>query len=148
MSLERLTGEIPAGLTTLRRWASRHGRSPAYVQNFWRRNPDFPDPVGELPSRARHGGGHGELVFSEDELDAWLAAQPNLAPPERIDPAAIEIAPDQRITLGRFAKLIGKDRKTVTQHRDRAGFPTSGPDGTYRFADLLKYWNSRPGRRR
>jgi hypothetical protein len=61
-------------------------------------------------------------------------------------PSALPAA-NTRITLGRFAALIGKDRKTVTQHRDRPGFPEPGPDGSYRLGDLILYWNNRTGRR-
>ena len=135
-------------MTTLRRWGPRQGRSAAYVRQNWRRRPGFPDPVGELPARGRHGGGRGELLFNEAALDAWLAAQSDLASPERIDPAVLRIAPTERITLGRFAALIGKDRKTVTQHRSRPGFPEPDPDGLYRAEELIKYWNTRTGRRR
>jgi hypothetical protein len=138
----------PPGQTTLRRWAPRHGRTYDYVRQFWRRRPGFPDPVGELPARGRHGGGPGELLFDEAALDAWLAAQPDLAPPERIDPSAAGIDPQERITLTRFAKLAGRTRQTVAQHRDRPGFPPAEEDGTYRTGDLLQYWNSRTGRRR
>jgi hypothetical protein len=138
---------IPAGLTTLRIWAPRQGRTAGYVQRYWRRRPDFPEPVGELPARGRHGGGLGELLFDEAALDAWLAEQPRLAPPERVDPAGVEVDLDARITLGRFAGLIGKSRKTVTQHRGRPGFPSADAAGRYRAGDLLAYWNDRPGRR-
>jgi hypothetical protein len=131
----------------LRRWASGHGRTHHYVRQFWRCRPGFPDPVSELPPNGHHGGGRGEHLYDEAALDAWLAAQPDLAAPDRVDPGAFQIAPDERITLGRFAALIGKDRKTVTQHRDRPGFPEPDPDGTYRTGDLLGYWNSRPGYR-
>lgn len=95
--------EIPAGLTTLHQWAPRHGRTYDYVRQVWRRRPGFPDPAGEMPARGRHGGGRGELLFDEAALDAWLASQPDLAPPQRIDPASLRIYPDERITLGRFA---------------------------------------------
>jgi len=73
--------------------------------------------------------------------------RPELAPPGRIDPSAARIDPDERITLGRFAGLIGKARGTVNQHRDRPGFPAPGENGLYRAGDLLDYWNTRPGRR-
>ncbi|MGH3157034.1 MAG: hypothetical protein ACRDNF_10715 [Streptosporangiaceae bacterium] len=139
--------DLPPGLTTLRRWAGKHGRTPDYVRILWRARDGFPEPAGTLPARGRHGGGQGELLFDEAHLDAWLAAQPDLQPPERIDPAALRAAPDERVTLGRFAGVIGKDRKTVTQHRDRPGFPDPGPDGKYSLADLLRYWNTRTGRR-
>jgi hypothetical protein len=138
---------IPAGLTTLRRWAATHGRTYDHVRHFWRKRPDFPDSVGELSSRGRHGGGIGEQLWEESALDGWLAAQPDLVPPERIEASALGISPDERLSLGRFADLIGKARKTVTQHRDRPGFPEPGPDGRYRAGDLLAYWNARTGRR-
>lgn len=139
--------QIPAGMTTLRIWGPRQGRSADYVRQNWRNRDGFPQPSGALPSRGRNGGGRGELLFDQAELDAWLAAQPDLAAPEQIDPRAVRIDPDERITLGRFAALIGKDRKTVTQHRVRRGFPEASADGTYRAGDLLDYWNSRPGHR-
>ena len=140
-------GQIPPGLTTLRIWAPRHGRTHDYVRQFWRRRPGFPDPVGELPARGRRGGGLGELLFDENALDTWLATQPELAPPDRIDAAALRIDLESRITLGGFAALIGKDRKTVTQHRDRPGFPSPDVEGRFRTGDLVSYWNTRPGRR-
>ncbi len=113
----------------------------------WRRREGFPAPVGELPARGRHGGGRGELLFDEQALDAWLAAQSELSPPERFDLAALGLRPGDQITLGRFATLIGRARNTVTQHRDRPGFPQPREDGTYRAGDLLNYWNSRTGHR-
>jgi hypothetical protein len=138
---------IPPGLTTLRIWGPSQGRSADYVRQNWRNRDGFPQPSGTLPARGRNGGGRGELLFDQAELDSWLAAQPDLAAPERIAPGTIRIDPRERITLGRFAALIGKDRKTITQHRDRPGFPEADEDGTYRAGDLLDYWNSRPGRR-
>lgn len=147
MAQRRPDAEIPPGMTTLRVWGPEQGRSADYVRQNWRNRDGFPEPSGELPPRGRNGGGRGELLFGQAELDAWLAAQPDLAAPERIDPGAIRIDPHERITLGRFAGLIGKDRKTVTQHRNRPGFPQGDADGTYRAGDLLDYWNSRPGRR-
>ena len=59
----------------------------------------------------------------------------------------MRVHPDERITLGKFAGLIGKARGTVNQHRDRPGFPPPGEDGLYRAGDLLEYWNTRHGRR-
>lgn len=109
--------------------------------------PGFPDAEGELPARGRHGGGRGELLFSEAALDSWFAAQPGLAAPTRIDPAQLRLDPEERITLGRFAALIGKDRKTVAQHRGRPGFPEPVSGDLYRAGDLVAYWNGRLGRR-
>jgi hypothetical protein len=107
--------------------------------------PGFPEPVGTLePAEQRRG--RRELLFDEAALDAWLAARPELAPPERVVVFPVDL--DERITLGRFASLIGKANKTVTQHRDRTGFPNSGEDGKYRAGDLLDYWNKRVGRRK
>jgi hypothetical protein len=133
-------------MTTLRLWAARHGRSHDRVRH-WRADPEFPRHAGELPPCGRHGGGLGEQYFDEAALDAWLASRPDLAPPERIDPSAAGIGPDERITLGKFAGLIGKARGTVNQHRDRPGFPPSGEDRLYKAGELLEYWNARPGRR-
>jgi len=89
----------------------------------------------------------GEHLYDESALDGWIAAQPDLDPPERIELSMLEIGADDRITLGRFADIIGKARKTVSQHRDREGFPVPGAGGRYRAGDLLAYWNARTGRR-
>jgi hypothetical protein len=137
---------LPPGTTTLRRWGARHGRTYDCLRR-WRQREGFPTPVGELPSRGRHGGGRGELLFDEHALDEWLVGQADLEPPERFDLAALGLAPDDRITLGRFATLIGLARASVTQHRDRVCFPRGNSDGTYRAGDLLDYWNSRSGHR-
>jgi hypothetical protein len=117
------------------------------VRQFWRKNEDFPAPVGNLHARGRHGGGLGEQLFDESALNAWRTAHPELDPPERIELSALGVGADERVTLSRFAKLIGKARKTVTQHRDRPGFPDAGTGGTYRAGDLAAYWNARTGRR-
>jgi hypothetical protein len=138
--------DLPPGMTTLRSWAARQGRSHDRVRH-WRTDPDFPGHAGELPPRGRHGGGLGEQYFNEAALDEWLARRPDLAPPERIDPSAARIDLGERIALGKFAGLIGKARGTVNQHRDRPGFPPPGEDGLYGAGDLLEYWNTRPGRR-
>ena len=138
--------ELPPGTTTLRDWAAQNGRTYDYLRR-WRRRDGFPPPVGELPARGRHGGGRGELLFDEKALDAWLVRQVDLEPPERFDFAMLGFAPDDRITLGRFATLIGRARNTVTQHRERPGFPRADADGSYKAGDLLTYWNTRTGRR-
>jgi hypothetical protein len=138
--------QLPPGTTTLRRWAARHGRTYDYLRR-WRRREGFPVPVGELPARGRHGGGRGELLFDEQALDEWLGRQPDLEAPERFDLAALGVGPDDRITLGRFAVLIGKARNTVAQHRGRASFPEVDVDGAYRAGDLFNYWNTRSGHR-
>jgi hypothetical protein len=139
--------DIPPGLTTLHRWAPKHGRTYNHVRQFWRRRPGFPEPVGTLPPRDPHQRGRHELLFDEAALDAWLAAQTDLEPPERIDPSVLTVGLDERITLGRFAGIIGKNRRTVHQHRDRPGFPSPDADGLYRAGDLFDYWNQRLGRR-
>jgi hypothetical protein len=145
--LEPLDTEIPQGLTTLHLWAPKHGRTYNHVRQFWRRRPGFPSPVGTLEPADTHRRGRRELLFDEAALDAWLATQTDLEPPERINLAVLSVGLDERITLGRFAGLIGKNRRTVTQHRDRSGFPAPGDDGRYRAGDLLDYWNQRLGRR-
>jgi hypothetical protein len=104
-------------------------------------------PVGELAARGRHGGGRGEFLFDEQALDAWLVRQPDLEAPERFDLGALGLEPGDRITLGRFAALIGKARNTVAQHRERPSFPSADVDGTYRVGDLFNYWNTRSGYR-
>jgi len=134
-------------MTTLRLWADRHGRAYDYVRQFWRTRDGFPAPAGELPSRSRNGGGPGERYYDQAALDQWLAAQSDLQPAPRIDLRVLRIDPEDRITLGRFASLIGKARNTVAQYRDQPGFPRPDADGSYRAGDLLSYWNSRPGRR-
>jgi hypothetical protein len=138
--------ELPPGTTTLRQWAARHGRTYDYLRR-WRRREGFPSPIGELPARGRHGGGRGELLFDEQALDEWLEVQPDLVPPERFGLAALGLADDDRITLGRFAALVGRARNTVAQHRGRPEFPEPAADGTYDAGELFSYWNTRTGRR-
>src|SRR5271154_5319598 len=128
---ERPGGELPAGMTTLRQWAVRHGRAYDYVRQFWRNREGFPAPAGELPALGRNGGGLGERYYDEAALDRWLAAQVDLKPPPRIEPAALRIDPDDQITLGRFAAILGKARNTVAQYRDQPGFPQPDAQGTY-----------------
>jgi hypothetical protein len=136
--------ELPPGLTTLRRWAARQGRTYDHVRQYWRKLRGFPEPAGTLEP-AEHRRGRHELVFDEAALDAWLASRPELAPPTRV--MDLQVDPDERITLGRFATLIGRANKTVTQHRGRPNFPQAGVDGLYRVGDLIQYWNTRLGRR-
>jgi hypothetical protein len=136
--------DLPPGLTTLRLWATRQGRTYNHVRQYWGGMPGFPEPVGTLePVEQRRG--RRELLFEEAALDEWLENRSELAPPDRVEDFLVD--PDERITLGRFASLIGKANKTVTQHRERPGFPESDDDGLYRAGDLLEYWNQRPGRR-
>ena len=147
MPTELPPGELPAGMTTLRVWAARHGRTHDHVRKIWRHQDGFPAPSGVLAARGRHGGGRGELYFDEAALDRWLAAQSDLAPKEPFDPATLRIDPDERITLARFAAILGIARNTVAQYRDQVGFPKPDADGTYHALELLGFWNSRPGRR-
>jgi hypothetical protein len=147
MPADQPSDEVPAGMTTLRTWADRHGRTYDYVRQFWRRRQGFPKPAGELEPSGRHGGGRGEFYYDVAALEQWLAGQLDLHPPERIVPSALRIDPDERITLGRFAGLIGRARNTVAQYRDRPGFPQPDVSDRYRAGDLIEFWNSRPGRR-
>jgi hypothetical protein len=147
VAADRPGSELPAGMTTLRLWAPRHGRAYDYVRQFWRTRDGFPTPAGELPSRSRNGGGPGERYYDEEALERWLSGQSGLNLAPRIEPSVLRIDPDDRITLGRFAALIGKARNTVAQYRDQPGFPAADAEGTYRSGDLVDYWNSRPGRR-
>jgi len=80
-------------------------------------------------------------------VQRWLSGQSDLNPAPRVEPPVLRIDSDDRITLGRFASLIGKARNTVAQYRDQPGFPSADEEGSYRAGDLLDYWNSRPGRR-
>ena len=89
--------------------------------------------------------GANSSLTSTHLMSGW--PQADLEPPERFDLASLGLAPEERITLGRFAALIGLARATVTQHRGRSGFPSPGGDGTYCAGDLLDYWNSRAGHR-
>lgn len=126
-------------LITLSAWAASVGRSHGTIRARWSAKPGFPAPVGRTPGRGRHGGGLGELVYRVADLNAWLPA------PAQLDDA--DVGPDQQVTLGWFADNVAHvARKTVTQYRDKAGFPAPSPDGSYTYSDLARFWQDRPGR--
>jgi hypothetical protein len=135
---------LPPGVLTLDDYASRAGRSKDYIRIFWRPRAGFPDPVGELRATGRHGGGRGKLAYSQAALDQFRAANPDLWG-RGWDSALLEItdrSPDERISLGNFAKHVADThRTTVTHYRGQDRFPQSGDDGLYRLGDLVHYWN-------
>lgn len=129
---------LPPGLVTLSEWAAQMNRSPGTIRSRWSKKERFPEPRGRTPGRGRHGGGLGELVYSAADLQEWLPEPESLSGPA---------SPNQRVTLGWFADQAAHvARKTVTQYRNKPGFPAAGPDGRYRYGDLASFWQSRPGR--
>ncbi len=138
---------LPPGTTTIDGYAEKIGRTASYLRSYWLPRPGFPEPVGELPSPARHGGGRRRKVYTVASLDAFRASQPDLQ-----DHRPAEITTDrdrdERVTLHFFAvHVAGLDPKTVSQYQGNPGFPKAGKDGRYRLGDLLGFFNSRPGKR-
>jgi len=139
-----LAEPLADGLTTIRRWAAQINRSPAYVSAFWRRLPDWPEPVGHLPRRGRNGGGRGELVFAVADLEACRERHPEMWPERRAAVVETGLDPSTLVTAGRFAEIAGVDRKTVTQYRDKPGWPAPVAEEVYRLRSLLSFWPGAP----
>lgn len=78
------------------------------------------------------------------DLAAWQQTRSAAHGPEL---ALTALGPDELVTLGAFARLVGRSRKTVTQYRDRdgAGFPPAAGDRQWHLGTLAAWWNSRPG---
>ena len=98
-----------------------------------------PDPgAGGCPQAGPDG--HRRL----GDLVAWQNARPAPGVPELV---LTPLGPGTLVTLGAFARIVRRDRKTVTQYRDRdgAGFPPPAEDRKWRLEALAAWWNSRPG---
>jgi len=56
--------------------------------------------------------------------------------------------PDEKMTLGKIATVLGVARKTVTQYKDDdPEFPSPTAGSQYRIGDVVDYLNNRPGKR-
>jgi hypothetical protein len=135
---------LPPGLTTLRDYSRRLGYSPDYIRLYWKKRDGFPEPAGELPSRGRHGGGRGELVYAEKALDAFRAAHADLWGRRPLQRVVTDRDLDERLTPAEFARLAGASDEMMARHQEMEGFPETGADGKCRLGDLLAYWNTRP----
>ena len=136
---------LPPGLTTLRDYAQRIGYSFDYIRRFWGQRDGFPEPVGVLPSRGRHGGGRGELVYEHKALDAFRALYADLWGRRRMERVVTSRDLGERITPAEFARqLAGVGAEVMARYQELEGFPQTGPDGHARLGDLLAYWNTRP----
>ena len=147
----RLEEPLPPGHVTLKDYAPVVGRAPGTIETHWRPRQGFPEPVGELPGRGRHGGGPGPRVYLRDQLDAFFAANQPGGGRDHRPMRETSLPPDTRVTLSWFAKNIaGVANKTVTQYRDpdfgSPTFPRAGDDDRYRLGDLMAWWPTRPGR--
>ena len=89
-----LAQPLPAGLTTLDRYAER-ARRPAAP--YWNMRPGFPAAVGRL---ARPGG--GRLVYQEAAIEKYVASQPGLNKRPPLDLAGRN--PDERTSPRRSAR--------------------------------------------
>jgi hypothetical protein len=135
---------LSSGLTTLRDYAERLGYSRDYIRLYWKKRDGFPEPAGELPSRGRHGGGRGELVYEEKALDAFRAAHADLWGRRPLQRVVTDRDLDERLTPAVFARLAGAGGEMMARHQEMEGFPETGADGKCRLGDLLAYWNTRP----
>src|SRR5262249_55499724 len=127
-ALPVISEPLPGDHVTLAGWGAEIGRSPHYIQTFWRPLTGFPSPVGRLPGPGPHGSGTGKLVYLRSELQAFRGLPRNRPMRETT------LSRDARVRLGYFADNIADvRRKTVTQYRDDPTFPKMGEDGTYRL---------------
>lgn len=79
------------------------------------------------------------------ELAAWHSRRDG----SEFDILLTRLGDEERVTLSRFARLVGRDNKTVYQYRGWRGFPQPGDDGKYRLGDLAGpcgYWYRRTGK--
>jgi hypothetical protein len=112
----------------------------------------FPTPVGELRGGGRNSGGRRPKVYRRADLVQFRDGQQDLHG-QGNGKLETSLDLDAQVTLSYFADHSaweggGKpNRKTITQHRDRPGFPRGGPGGKYRVGDLLTYFNGRSGGR-
>jgi len=132
---------LPPGLTTLREYAPRVGRTPEYLEIRWRKLEGFPAPLYELPSAARNGGGQGELVYSETALDAFRELHPSLWGHRSVR-LVIARRLDERVTVAQFAEITGLDAGRAAA---RPGCPPAGDDGRRALGDLVAWHNASPG---
>ena len=117
---------------SLRDIATSTGRSLITVRVHWATKEDFPAARGQGPA--------GENLYEAADWAAWWDRHPELHSPAFTPPD-----PERRVTLTTFAELVGRDPRTITQYKDTEGFPSPGPDGTYRLGNLAVWWNNRPG---
>lgn len=136
-----LAEPLGEGLTTIASWARQINRSAAYVSGYWRPQPDWPDPVGQLPPRGRNGGGRPELVYAAADLDRWRKRHQETQPERRSAAVATDLDPGTLVTLGRFAEIAKVDRKTVTQYRGTPGWPAPVNAEVYRLRGLQSFWS-------
>ncbi|RCV49125.1 hypothetical protein [Marinitenerispora sediminis] len=143
-----MTDDGTEPLVTLKEWAARHGYSHDYVVHVMPRYyEDFPAPEQPRRGVTEKGGGGGSALYNPKKLEPFR--------PRRPDPVELSEEDLRReVTLVGFAKLIGVDGRSVTQIKeDRPDTLPDTVDGQrwyprakYRARDLLKMWNSRPGR--
>ena len=143
----QLEEPLPPGHITLKDYAPQAGRALGTIETHWRPKPGFPEPVGELPSRGRHGGGRGRLVYLTHQIDAFFAANQPAGGRDHRPMRPPSLGQEARVTAGWFAtNVAGVARKTVTQYRDQPTFPRADDDGKYRLGDLMDWWPTRRGR--
>lgn len=116
----------PPDLMTLSAYGPSVGRTKTYIQTHWKPVPGFPQPAGQLPARARHGGDLRELVYARTDLDAFRRAHDNLRGVRSIR-LITGHDPGERVTLGEFAGICG-----ISHAPDQSpGCPPAGPDGLW-----------------
>lgn len=136
-----LAEPLDEGLVTIASWARAVNRSAAYVSGYWRPQPDWPEPVGQLPPRGRNGGGRPALVYAGAELDSWRERHEETQPEGHSAAVTTDLDPGTLVTLGRFAEIANLDRKTVTQYRGTPGWPAQVTGEAYRLRGLLSFWS-------
>ena len=126
MAAHPLREPLPDDLVTIYTWAAEINRSPGAIAGHWRRLPGWPQPVGRLQSRGRHGGGLGTPVYRRDELQVFRESHPQLWPERRRRLVTLSGSDHgDLVTLSRFAAIAGVTRRTVAQYRDGAAYQDS-----------------------
>lgn len=132
---------------TLEEWAAAIGRSEDSVRNHWRPDPSFPQPSGSRPTP---GPGPGVDLYTLAELEAWRRSWEETRDKPAPAPFTCPGDPNQYLTLGAIARLLGVDGRTVTQYRTYIDGRTTpqqhGARQRYRLGDVIDALNTRSGR--
>lgn len=95
-----------------------------------------PEPAGCPPPGA-------DGLWPLGELAAWHNGRSSAAGPRL---AVTELGELALVTLGAFARIVGLDRKTITQYRGTPGFPEPVDGKLYRLGEMARWIAARPGR--
>lgn len=136
-------GPLPPHLVTLDAYGPSIGRSKAYIQGHWRPLEGFPQPVNEMPSRGRHGGGRGELVYPRAALDAFRREHDNLWG-LRSTRLIVGHDPGERVTLEEFAAICATCGATPDPDPRRRPASRADAGGRRTLRAMIAWHNTLP----